>query len=327
MVAFLAACGDDDSWSPSDADNSRSSSVIQSDDSHEGSCSSSVNVIPGSDPESSSAEKQGSSSSSSVILSSSEVSSDSRSSDSKGNSSSSNKEESSSSKEFVESSSSLDDFDWSLPKEAYLNPEIQYDSIFDERDGQVYKTVKIGEQVWMAQNLNYETVNSWCGGGLYWSEGDCAIFGRLYTWADAIDSVKFASDTLNPQNCGYYGWPCTLPEKVQGICPTGWHLPSRAEWGILIRFAGGRDPGGPKLMSLIGWCSYATDDFGFSALPSGSRNENGYFGGNTPGASFWSSYQDGEDFAFHTILSGIDMSVIQFSFPKDYGFSVRCIKD
>ncbi|MBQ4299703.1 MAG: hypothetical protein II763_05230, partial [Bacteroidales bacterium] len=62
MVAFLAACGDDDSWSPSDADNSRSSSVIQSDDSHEGSCSSSVNVIPGSDPESSSAEKQGSSS-------------------------------------------------------------------------------------------------------------------------------------------------------------------------------------------------------------------------------------------------------------------------
>ena len=331
MVAFLAACGDDDSWSPSDADNSRSSS----------------SVIPGSDLESSSAEKQGSSSFSSVILSSSDIrdcatccasgvilcgegSSDSRSSDSKGNSSSSNKEESSSSKVFVESSSSLDDFDWSLPKEAYLNPKIQYDSIVDVRDGQVYKTVKTEFQEWMAENLNYADSiktpsllgRSWCFNNI---AANCAVTGRLYTWAAAIDSVALY-DGGNGVDCGY-GKVCSLPAKVQGICPEGWHLPTYDDWLILFGGKDNRRNEAIDLKSRTGWyggCN-GIDAVGFTAIPAGLRYHTGSFDNEGYYAYFWTSEQNSDYYAYRMFL---DLSDSHLDFNnKHYGHSVRCIKD
>jgi len=158
--------------------------------------------------------------------------------------------------------------DWSIPKEAYLNPEIKYDSIVDSRDGQVYKTVTIGSQVWMAQNLNYaDSVKtpsllkrSWCFA--YQSE-NCDVAGRLYTWAAIIDSVKLATDAEKPQKCGF-GEHCVFTEKVRGICPEGWHLPDTTEWKTLISFAGGDDIAGERLESHIGmYEDSGTDDFAF----------------------------------------------------------------
>ena len=123
-------------------------------------------------------------------------------------------------------------------------------SFTDPRDGQVYKIVKIGNQIWMAENLNY----------------------------NADDSVqRFSHDIYRTQIdglCGkLYSW-----ETAKAACPEGWHLPSDEEWQTLIDFAGGKDVAGKGLKStkvgsalrhklIIGW--RGTDAFGFSALPAG----------------------------------------------------------
>ena len=190
-------------------------------------------------------------------------------------SSSVSQEVSSSSTVFSSSSAILECNDgsrwsWDVPKESRLNPDISYDSIIDSRDNKVYKTVKIGDQVWMAENLNYydETLD-----GISWCFDDdpkkCEVTGRLYTWAAAIDSVGLYDDG-NGVECGY-GIDCSLPDTVYGICPSGWHLPSRVEWETLIAVVGGDSTAGKMLKSQTGWvdCGNGTDDFGFSALPAG----------------------------------------------------------
>ena len=239
------------------------------------------------------------------------------------------------------SSSSLNDFDWSLPKEAYLNPEIKYDSVTDTRDGKVYRTVKIGEQTWMAENLNYAYTGvpykvigsyvytsdstSWC----YENDpANCAKYGRLYTWAAAIDSVKLANDVDNPQDCGY-GRECGLTGKVQGICPSGWHLPSYDEWNALFTAVGGQLNPGKVLKSQTGWNNNGngTDAYGFSALPAGYRSYGGYFYGGGINAFFWSATEYGSYNAFYIYLYYYNEYADLLSYDKYYGFSVRCVKD
>ena len=396
MMVFLAACGDDDSWSPSDADNSRSSSVILSGDSHEGSSdsrssdgkgnsssegsltessSSSVDKVESSsssvilsssegscdsrfsdskgksssagsltESSSSSADKE-ESSSSSVILSSSEGSSDSLSSDSKSNSSSEGSltESSSSSADEVNCSALLEGetgWSWDVPKECRLNPEIEYDSITDSRDGKVYKTVKIGDQVWMAENLNFDPGQGGSGDAKYdWSwcyinePKNCDVAGRLYSWAAAIDSVKLATDPDNPLDCGY-GKTCNLPDTVYGICPPGWHLPSRAEWNALFTAVGGYGNAGEYLKSKTGWknggvygSGSGTDAYGFSALPVGYRYSvpQFYVVGNY--AIFWSAAEkDGID-AYNMYLYYYYTLGYFSDYDKDGGLSVRCLKN
>jgi uncharacterized protein (TIGR02145 family) len=135
----------------------------------------------------------------------------------------------------------------------------------DARDGKIYKTVKIGEQVWMAENLNFKTENSRCYGD---DEANCKKYGRLY-------------------GCD---------EERTEVCPKGWHLSSREEWNILVQIAGGIDVAGKKLKSKNGWENYegkngnGTDEFGFSALPSGlfSGYTNAF--AEVGSASHWWSY-------------------------------------
>ena len=126
----------------------------------------------------------------------------------------------------------------------------------DSRDGKTYKIVKIGEQVWMAQNLDYVS------GSCYDNKSEnCEKYGRLYDWVTAM--------TL-PESCNE---ECEIEIKNphQGICPSGWHLPNSKEWQILIDFAGGDKVAGKKLKAKEGWSNKGngTDDYGFSALPSG----------------------------------------------------------
>ena len=237
-----------------------------------------------------------------------------------------------------------EEWSWDVPKEARLNPKIIYGILTDSRDKKVYKTVKIGNQVWMAENLNYaDSANtrslmkrSWC----QFEDRNCAVVGRFYTWAAAIDSVALATDKKNPQNCGF-GKTCTIPAKVQGICPNGWHLPSKAEWETLISTVGEESSAGKILKSQTGWDEggNGTDYYGFSAVPAGDYNSSyknvGLY------AEFWSAtevldakfdcYYFGEDgcYAYNVTLFWGNKAVFgddNYS-SKKVGKSVRCLQD
>ena len=243
---------------------------------------------------------------------------------------SSSSSETSVSSSSVESSSSSDGFDWSLPKEAYLNPDIEYDSIVDSRDGKVYKTVKIGDQTWMAENLNFDPGQGGSGDAKYdWSWcRNCEVIGHLYTWAAAIDSVKLANDAENPQDCGY-GKSCTLPAKVQGVCPDGWHLPNYDEWVAMLTSVGWQSNENKVLKSQSGWSGNGngSDSSGFSALPAGYYN--GSFNHAGDEADFWSSFDHYSDYAYKMKLDNnmkCDRGCINDE-RKNVGNSVRCVKD
>ena len=109
--------------------------------------------------------------------------------------------------------------------------EVTVGSMKDSRDGHTYKTVTIGSQTWMAENLNYKADSSWCGGGNELNEGDCSKYGRLYTWAAAMDSAGTWSS--NGKGCGY-GKTCSPTYPVRGICPKGWHVPTKTDITNLV---------------------------------------------------------------------------------------------
>jgi len=299
--------------------------------------SSSASAGPNDEPavESSSAAEHSSSSSSAQKNSSSseKARSQSSSSEKSGKSSSSANDVSSSSEKLSEtSSSSADKMESSSNSEFLATPcktetedNCEYGTVLDDRDGQTYKTVKIGDQWWMAENLNYETDNSFCYND---SAEYCEKYGRLYTWAAAIDSVKLANDADNPLDCGY-GRECGLTGKVQGICPSGWHLPSYDEWNALFTAVGGQLNAGKVLKSQTGWYSNGngTDAFGFSALPAGDRYYSGGFDYDGYHAYFWSATEDNSGYAYSMFLYYYSKLAYLGDGSKNYGFSVRCLKD
>lgn len=233
---------------------------------------------------------------------------------------------------FASSSSSSD----SNPAWEYLNPAIEYGEFTDERDGQVYKTVVIGKQVWMAQNLNYAYLagtaeldsSSFC----YNNDPDsCAKYGRSYLWSAAMDSSMVFSTTTGI-GCGYYD-TCSVVVPYQGICPAGWRLPSKNDWEILFNYVGDGENVGSVLKTKTGWGlilgesynSYnGTDDYGFSANPTAYRGGNGKYGIEAD-AYFWSSHQD-----HHTVwLRGGNnrLSVSYNGASPNEAISVRCVHD
>ncbi|MBR5412466.1 MAG: fibrobacter succinogenes major paralogous domain-containing protein [Fibrobacter sp.] len=198
----------------------------------------------------------------------------------------------------------------------------EYGELTDDRDGQIYKTVKIGNQWWMAENLNYKTEDSWCGGGIGMTEGDCSVYGNLYTWAKVVGKSE--------DECGY-GHGCDLgSHNVQGVCPDGWHLPDTTEWNAQFDEIGGHDNAGKVLKSQIGWYEggNGTDGVGFSALPAGDRDYGGeFYEAVGYRAYFWSATQVDDDYAYHMSLSyGSNRGYLSFN-HKHYALSVRCIKD
>ena len=250
---------------------------------------------------------------------------------------------------YLSSSSSSDGWSWDVPKEQRLNPEIAYGTMTDPRDNKEYKTIKIGNQTWMAENLNYYDKEnpslkskSWCQSkpnGDHDANGEnaatCEVTGRLYSWAAAIDSAKLYTD--KSLDCGD-GKECILPVTVQGICPDGWHLPDTSEWRTLFNAVGGQSIAGKFLKSQTGWINKGngTDAFGFSALPAGRRYLFKSFDGddyntfNYVGeiAFFWtSSEMHNKGSAYRIYLSDdSDFASRDFSGAK-LGHSVRCLKD
>ena len=209
---------------------------------------------------------------------------------------------SSSSNDVVESSSSAD----ALPDTVLV----------DKRDGQTYRIVKIGDQTWMAENLNYETENSFCYND---SSEYCETYGRLYTWAAAVGKSE--------KECG--SSLCGLPRRnVQGVCPSGWHLPSHEEMDDFVYTVGTYPLVTAIIKSRTGWDdgSNGTDDYGFSALPAGYRNiVGGYAGKNS--AYFWMAEEDRQETAYKMGLIDGDPTANWGVEKKRLAFSVRCLKD
>ena len=210
------------------------------------------------------------------------------------------------------------------------------DLLTDSRDNQVYKTVEICNnetstcQTWMAKNLNYSVnpdVQSWCGGGRDATEGDCDLYGRLYTWAAAVGKSE--------DECGY-DHECDFSDaknekgEVRGICPEGWHLPSYDEWEALFTAVGGTSYAGQKLKADSDLWNEGTsndDSFGFAVLPAGDRNYTGSFRNEGDNARFWSSTEYDSDFAYgwHFYYNYDDVGYNLYA--KDISFSVRCLRD
>jgi len=352
VAAVLVACGDDDSSDfatrPSgdsssaceDCDGSSSSKAKSSSSSSvtPKSSDSETSVFSSSSAKSSSSEKKTGSSSSTKSSSSSSV--DSSSSSAKIRSSSSDSKSSSSSAKSSSSSAKS-----SSSSVAYVEPcrtdsvdTCEYGTLTDERDGQTYKTVKIGTQTWMAENLNYAYLQqtkyldsiSWCYGN---DPANCSRYGRLYTWAAAMDSVGTWS--ANGKDCGYYkGCSPTFP--VRGICPEGWHLPDTTEWGTLFTAVGGLNTAGVMLKSASGWNDYegengdGSDAYAFSVLPAGYREGgSGKFYNDGEKAFFWSSAVRGSNANSADFLNFCNYMDTRSKYfhAMTYGHSVRCVKD
>jgi len=205
----------------------------------------------------------------------------------------------------------------------------------DSRDNQIYKYVTIGEQVWMAENLAYlpSVVGPATGSEtepyyyVYDYEGTSVndakatthyfTYGVLYNWPAAMDG-----DVSSSSN----------PSGVQGICPSGWHLPSDAEWTTLTDYLGGIDVAGDKMKEegTSHWTSPntgATNESGFSALPGGYRNPGGTFNYFGSYGFWWSSTQSSAYNTWYRYLYYSYSGVNRYNNNKSFGYSVRCIRD
>jgi len=168
--------------------------------------------------------------------------------------------------------------------------------------GETYKTVVIGTQTWFQRNLNYAVEGSKCYGD---NEANCDKYGRLYDWSTAMS-----------------------------VCPSGWHLPSDAEWTKLTDFVGGSSTAGKKLKAKSGWNSgNGTDEYGFAALPGGGGFFDGGFHGFGYGVGWdgywWSASEYDSGSAYHRDMNYHNEGVyVDSEFSVKYLLqSVRCLQD
>ena len=182
------------------------------------------------------------------------------------------------------------------------NPDsISYGELKDSRDGKNYKTIVIGTQTWMAENLNYKMDGSYCYDD---KDSYCERYGRLYLWKSAVKA-----------------------------CPEGWSLPTKSEWDTLIDYVGGDDIAAKKLKSTDGssdWYKKSSNVYGFSILPNGGRFDMGEEGGiayYSAGyeSKMWSSTEEDPGMVFMLQLNSDN----ELSLSADYStnaFAVRCLK-
>jgi len=180
-------------------------------------------------------------------------------------------------------------------------------------DGNVYKTIKIGDQWWMAENLRvtHDSQGNPIESRLYDNDPNNEIvLGRLYTWNVAMDS--------------------STSSGTQGIAPSDWHIPSTTDWGKLIDFLGGQAIAGGKMKQtgLTSWNppnTSATNSSGFTVLAAGEWEGVYQFKGKY--ALFWTSNAYGLNDAYYYYLSKDNASITRRTWKKDLAYSVRCVKD
>jgi uncharacterized protein (TIGR02145 family) len=204
-------------------------------------------------------------------------------------------------------------------------------------DRNVYHTITIGAQVWMVENLKttrysdgseiplVNTTSTWdalisTSKAYCWSEDDISnrdTYGALYTWAAAING-----STSDISKTG----------DIQGACPTGWHVPSDAEWTELELYLGGSSGAGIKLKEAGNDHWYypnipGSNESGFTGLPGGFRWYDGLFNTFTEHGYWWSSSEYSETTAYYRNLTNNYANVYRNYANKEIGFSIRCLKD
>ncbi len=193
------------------------------------------------------------------------------------------------------------------------NTSITYDTFKDSRDGKLYRTVKIGTQTWMAENLNYAGNGTKIGACYNLVLDSCATLGRRYTWWEAM--AVLPSSGASPTGV------------QQGICPLGWHVPSDTEWTILTTVAGGASWAGEKLKSTSGWADsgIGIDKYGFRALAGGGTGLLLEYAGY--GGVWWTATPYNSTRAEYRIMDYDDVGVGRWDDYKALSFSLRCVRD
>lgn len=189
-------------------------------------------------------------------------------------------------------------------------------------DGNVYQTVRIGNQVWMAENLK---VTKYKDGETIPYVASVSAWGSLATpgfcWTNNDISYKNS-------NGGLYNWYVVHTGK---LAPEGWHIPTDAEWKILAAYLGGESIAGGKMKAVTRWGSPnvgGTNSSGFNAFPVDYRNYDGVIFQITTGlTSYWASDQFDNSYAYSVRLTNDSQELIYYHVRKTYGYSVRCIKD
>jgi len=194
----------------------------------------------------------------------------------------------------------------------------KYGTLVDERDNRSYKTVIIGSQEWMAENLQYGS-DDYPNAACYHGKADsCAKYGRAYTWSAAMDST--ATFSTAGQGCGFES-TVVATGRIRGVCPAGWHLPSDADFLTLMHATGTHThENGAALQSVEGWNTPGKDSYGFSVVPSGVS-----FEGLTFRACFWSSHEFNQAYALTMSFSSTSFSFSKYT--EDTYCAVRCLKD
>jgi uncharacterized protein (TIGR02145 family) len=205
-----------------------------------------------------------------------------------------------------------------------------YKIMEDPRDTQSYKVITIGDQVWMAENLNVgkkispiqrstdnDLIEKYCYNN---NSSNCNLMGGLYTWKEAMQYSKS---------------PVKKDESVQGICPDGWHIPTEKEWQRLAENLGGEMMAGNKMKNLRYWeqpnvknkNQVQLNITGFAALPAGRIDVSGesHFKGTS--TSFWSASKTDADKAWHRTITARGAGLYKDASFTKQKYSVRCIKD
>ena len=206
------------------------------------------------------------------------------------------------------------------PKTNTTQTDNKYGTVTDI-DGNVYKTVKIGNQIWMAENLKTTRYN------------DGTPIPNVtdnYEWRDLTTGAFsfYHNDYINNAIYGIlYNWYAVETSK---LAPKGWHIPSDKEWQQLINYLGGSEVAGGKMKSTKYWQSPnlgASNSSGFNGLPAGYRYSNGTFTAIGYNGYFWSSTENFTHYAWNRFLDYSSLDAYRLDLYKQNGFSVRCVRD
>jgi len=214
----------------------------------------------------------------------------------------------------------------------YIYFDVQEDLV--DIDGNVYKTIKIGNQIWMAENLKVAKYND----GIpiefeHEEEYKILVFfktKRFVSWETLGKRKKgayclYENNILNKDKYGaLYNWYAVDTKK---LAPKGWHIPSDKEWDELIDYLGGFEIAGKFLKSDVGWEENGNNKSGFTALPGGSRDGSGAFHNIGFNGGWWSATEYDAALAWSRSIFYSDCGVYRGNHLKEVWSSVRCVRD